>query len=191
MPLQRLKLFFLRDLPVLIFLFWLERSCALPRLGERNGMELSFPWLSLQSEALPLRVIVDLALLITVMTVLLVRRTESRFLPDTCWPLLLLFPFWQSTGKVLWALPIPVLWTYAISSLVFWLLIGAAVMIGRAQKGRRTPRPIPLTLQSMLLILASLSTPALTLDRFLVGLGILVYSLFPISFSLPLKFFRS
>ena len=158
----------LRLLPSVVFLVWLERNCSLPWLG----VEWGWPWLNLLSQPTWIVCGINVALLgISYSTYALISRCLQRCGAETllrvtalqALALLGVLGLWQNTGRFLWVLPLPSSTLLLFSALIFWgiLLLGFRF------------RPLSLTPLSSI-ILASLLSPFMTLDRSLVAISLAV-----------------
>ncbi len=211
-------------LPSLAFFAWIERNCSLPWVA----IELGWPWVNWIAEPTWLLAAFDITLVLafgalhTFLAQEPVRRASLRLIPDSAYRAFYVIVaglsvtgvmgFWQSTGIVLWTLPVPraVLWTLSIVCFWGFLIWGFSMMfkhdLGRFLGVRQIYSPAPTNVAParsdaspevivtgfyarvrhpmyLLTCLAIAVTPFMTLDRTLVLAGLLLY----LAFGIPIE----
>jgi len=209
--------------PSLAFFAWVERGCALPWIG----LQLKWPWILLDVST-PFLALWDVTLILlfgaahtffaqTRVHEYLTKRVpglgpaslRSLYMAITGLSVVLVMGFWQSTGLVLWALPVPQNLAYAISLVTFWSLLAISFFLvsrldllefvglrqltrpERAiQRSEGTPRLIQDGIYGVVrhpiyffTFLAFVAAPVMPLDRMLVFLGSSLY----LAFALPIE----
>jgi protein-S-isoprenylcysteine O-methyltransferase Ste14 len=122
-------------LPSLAFFAWVERNASLPRVG----IELGWPWISLQTWPTPMLVAWNSALVLAfgVIHSLLAQKGPREWLGQILPPqtlrafyvvvtglsLTALMGLWQNTGVILWLLPLSPFLILALSLILFWGLM--------------------------------------------------------------------
>jgi len=202
-------------LPSVAWFAWMERNASLPAVIARA---LGFPWIDLATEGVAVRATWDFGLILafglihSVTAQESVQREAARVLPKdairalyvtlTGFCVTSVMGLWQSTGIVIWALPLG--WTAmnAISLVLFWSLVllsfailsrfGALEFLGLGQlisgtsPGSGRTAGSPRLVQSgvyryvrhpayAILLLALAATPLMTLDRLIILAAIASY----------------
>jgi hypothetical protein len=150
-------------LPALILAFWVERNCTLPWIPK----ELGWPWIFVDGgwvDQWAWNMVIVLAI-----TGLSISLYRSRILP---WTRILIIgaigvfsiSLWQPTGMVIYQwIPHAVLSSF-VSFFIFWSTLGFAF---RFENDKRQV--------AWLILCAVFFTPFLTVDRTLVGIGVMIF----------------
>lgn len=197
--------------PSALFFIWVERNLALPFLP----IELGWPWISLSNSDLVWICLFDSLLIFAFGFIhsMLAQPQSAKFLSGiipapafrsfyiaiTGLSLFLVMALWQHTGVVLWTLPLSFPPLTAISLLVYWTLMGAAIwflarfdwiqfagfrqlMTGSEGQSVGTPRLITTGAYAWVrhpayaaTLSAFLITPYMTLDRMILTLVMALY----------------
>ena len=194
-------------LPSLLFFFWIERNCALPWLPIQWG----WPWMDFSESSLAFKSFwnVSLILLFGLIHSACAQKPFGALLRRAAIPLswdrtlywaitgvtcLGVMGFWQSTGVILWAVPLSAFWLGGVSLTFFGLFMTLAVLpilkigtghfLGLKPSSEEGGPLIQTGIYSRLrhpiyffTILAVTVTPFLTFDRALVLIGFLLYLL--------------
>jgi methanethiol S-methyltransferase len=118
--------------PSLLFFAWVERNCSLPWLP----IEWGWPWISLSHWPVLPQAVWNACLFLlfsffhsalaqarvqqAVQKLIPLQAVRSFYLAFTGISLIVLMALWQSTGTILWSLPLPATALGAISFLIFW-----------------------------------------------------------------------
>jgi protein-S-isoprenylcysteine O-methyltransferase Ste14 len=124
--------------PSVLFFVWVERGCSLPILP----LKWNWPWIHLPEEALGARIALDAALFIGfgfLHTLFAQRRPHEAlraifpaqalrtvYLAISGLALFAMMGFWQSTGTIVWAIPLTQLQAYSVSILVYWGILAVS-----------------------------------------------------------------
>ena len=208
-------------LPSFAFFVWVERNASLPLIG----IQFHWPWVDLAQSSRLMRSLMDLSLFLSfgVIHSLFaqnsIHRLVKKFLPwqtirsfyivVTGVSLVLLMGSWQSTGVVIWALPLSLSVIYALSISLFWFFLAISGwtlrsfdflhFVGLKQLYQSDPNsPALVGTQALckkglysyarhpvyfFTLLAFLITPVMTLDRLIILAGSLLY----LAFGIPLE----
>lgn len=160
----------LGGLPTLAFLIWIERNAGLPWAGA--GLKLGWPWISLLAQPLWILILWNSALIFSLCAILYLsaRSFPALALVSTGLMTFGVMALWQNTGKVIWSFPMSLSLTYAISAILYWVILAAALWFFFRKRDRKNAY--------LLGMLALLLTPVMSLDRLLLGLGFGIYFAF-------------
>ena len=133
--------FALGIVPSLLFFVWIERNMTLPIIP----LSFGWPWVDLTEVAIGWQLGWNLGLVLVfgvihsflaqektqrkLETVLPPQALRTFFMIVTGVSVLILMGCWQSTGRILWALPFPVRVNYAISILLFWGIFSSVLLV--------------------------------------------------------------